>query len=87
MIHLEEIVETYKIREKTMAKLEEEHIKLLSETKAQRNELNNLHNLAKHFCEDNNENLKPIILIEKRLEELVRKELWYVSENKNLEIK
>lgn len=84
---LEETVETLQSRQSVMSNLEQDNIKLRSENESQRIELDNWVNLAKHYCVDDGTNVKPLIMVKRRLEELVRKELWYVSENKNLEIK
>lgn len=84
-LYLEEVVEDLKTRQKALPSLEQEIFKLRTENQNNRIELENWANLAKHYCPDS-ENVKPSILLKRRLEELVRKELSFVSENKNLEI-
>ena len=70
-----------------MDNLEQELIKLKTENKYQQAELENWTNLAKHYCILDDKSTKPLILLQKRLEEMVKKELWYVSENKESEIR
>lgn len=86
-LYLEEVVEDLKTRQKALPNFEQEIFKLRTENQNNRIELENWINLAKHYCAEDLENVKPLILVKKRLEELVRKELWYLSENKDLEIK
>lgn len=79
-------MEDLKNRQKGVDHLEQEVIKLQTENQNYRVELENWSNLAKHYCVQDDVT-KPLILVQRRLEELVRKELWYVSENKQAEIR
>lgn len=85
-LYLEEVVEDLKTRQKTLPNLEQEIFKLRNENQNYRFELEHWTNLAKHYCAEDLENVKPSILVKRRLEELIRKELLYSSEKKNLEI-
>lgn len=86
-IYLEEVVEDLRTRNKQMANLDQEIIKLRTENQTQRYELDSWCDLAKHYCIAGDENTKPLMLLKRRLEELIQKELSYVSEIKNLELK
>lgn len=86
-MYLEELVEDLKNRNKEMANLDQQIVKLRIENQNQRNELDSWCDLAKHYCLVGDENTKPFMLLKKRLEELIQRELSYVSENKTLELK
>lgn len=86
-MYLEELVEDLKNRNKEMANLDQQIIKLRIENQNQRNELDSWCDLAKHYCLVGDENTKPLMLLKRRLEELIQRELSYVSENKTLELK
>lgn len=86
-MYLEEIVEDLKNRDKQRVNMEQEIIKLRIENQNQRNELDSWCNLAKHFCTVTDENVKPLMMVKTRLDELIRKELFYISEMKTLELR
>lgn len=84
---METVVEDLRNRQKLMDDLNQTVIKLQNENQNQRMELEKWFSLAKHYCDQDDKTVKPIILLKKRLEELVKKELWYVSENKDADIR
>ncbi|XKL63000.1 hypothetical protein PGB90_005364 [Kerria lacca] len=86
-MYLEEVVEDLQNRQKAVTNLEQDVINLRSENQNQRVELESWNSLSTHYCISDMGNIKPFTLIQKRLEELVRKELWYESENNSLQLK
>ena len=86
-MYLEEVVEDLKKRDKQRVNIEHEIIQLRTENQCQRNELDKWCDLARHFCVYFDENSKPLTMVKTRLEELIKKELFHISEIKNLELR
>lgn len=86
-MYLEEIVEDLRKRDKQRVNIEQEIIQLRTENQCQRSELDNWCDLAKYFCVPSDENIKPLMMVKMRLEELIKKELFHISELKNLELR
>ena len=84
---MEQIVEDLRNRDKLRGNIELDIIKLRTENQNQRNELDKWCDLAKHFCVSNDENVKPLMMVKTRLEELIQKELYYISELKTYELR
>lgn len=84
---METEIENLRSQNKLMDNLNQELIQLKSENQYLKCELEDWTNLANHYCIQDDKTVKPLTLIQRYLEELVRKELWHVSENKELEIR
>ncbi|XP_065212117.1 mitotic spindle assembly checkpoint protein MAD1 [Planococcus citri] len=87
VLYLETEVENLRTRQKLMDNLNQELIELKGENQYLKGELEDWASLSKHYCLQDDKTVKPLILIQRRLEELVKKELWYVSECKDSELR